>query len=57
MTLCNLSMQSNGEAIMAREGAILALVVLLGAKGQSLLPICVQALYNITCTDEHFKGN
>ena len=41
---------------MAREGAILALVVLLGARGQSLLPICVQALYNITCTDEHFKG-
>eukprot|EP01035_Chromulina_nebulosa_P030400 gene30400-40390_t len=56
MTLCNLSMQPNGEAIMAKEGAILALVVLLGARGQSLLPICVQALYNITCTDEHFKG-
>jgi len=56
MTLCNLSMQPNGEAIMAREGAILALVVLLGVKGQSLLPICVQALYNMTCTDEHFKG-
>lgn len=49
-------MQVNGEAIMAREGAILALVVLLGIKGQSLLPICVQALYNMTSAQEHFKG-
>lgn len=41
---------------MAKEGAILALVVLLGIKGQSLLPICVQALYNITSAADHFKG-
>jgi len=56
LTLCNLSMQQHGEAIMAKEGAILALVVLLGIKGQSLLPICVQALYNITSAADHFKG-
>lgn len=56
LTLCNLSMQVNGEAIMAKEGGILALVVLLGIKGQSLLPICVQALYNITSAGDHFKG-
>ncbi len=56
LSLCNLSMEVNGEAIMAKEGAILALVVLLGIKGQSLLPICVQALYNMTCSIEHFKG-
>jgi hypothetical protein len=49
-------MQVNGEAIMAKEGAILALVVLLGIKGQSLLPICVQALYNMTSAFDHFKG-
>jgi hypothetical protein len=49
-------MQVNGEAIMAKEGAILALVVLLGIKGQSLLPVCVQALYNMTSAYEHFKG-
>jgi hypothetical protein len=49
-------MQVNGEAIMAKEGAILALVVLLGIKGQSLLPICVQALYNMTSASDHFKG-
>jgi hypothetical protein len=56
LTLCNLSMEVNGEAIMAKEGAILALVVLLGIKGQSLLPICVQALYNMTSAYDHFKG-
>lgn len=56
LTLCNLSMEKNGEAIMAKESAILGLVSLLGLKGQSLLPICVQALYNMTCSQDHFKG-
>jgi len=49
-------MQPDGEAIMAKEGAILALVVLFGIKGQRLLPVCVQALYNLTCVNVHFKG-
>ena len=56
LTLCNLSMYQNGEAVMAKDGAILALVILLGLKGHRLLPICSQALYNITCVKEHFKG-
>jgi hypothetical protein len=58
MTLCNLSMDEGGEPIMAKEGAILALVILLGVKGSRLLPICIQALYNLTCVpEEHFfKG-
>lgn len=49
-------MQENGEETMANEGAILSLVVLLGVKGQTLLPVCVQALYNLTCAENHFKG-
>ncbi len=48
-------MQEKGEAIMATEGAIGALGSLLSMKGQSLLPICVQALYNMTCAEDHFK--
>ncbi len=55
-TLCNLSMQEQGEAVMAKDGAILALVILLGLRGQRLLPVCVQALYNLTCVEHHFKG-
>ena len=37
-------------------GAILALAILLGIKGQRLLPICVQTLYNLTCVKTHYKG-
>ena len=55
LTLCYLSMCEKGEAIMAGEGAISALGSLLSIKGQSLLPICVQALYNMTCAMDHFK--
>jgi hypothetical protein len=50
MTLCYLTMAEDGEEIMATEGAILALVMLLGIKGHKLLPVCVQALYNLTCS-------
>jgi hypothetical protein len=55
-TLCNLSMEPNCEAVMAKEGAILALVILLGVRNQRLAPICVQALYNLTCVATIFKG-
>lgn len=41
---------------MAKEGAILALVILLGVRNQRLAPTCVQALYNLTCVNENFKG-
>jgi hypothetical protein len=56
-TLCNLSMEadSHAMAIMAQEGAVTALGQLLTQKQQRLLPVCVQALYNMTCA-EHFKG-
>ena len=37
-------------------GAILALSILLGIKGQRLLPICIHTLYNLTCVDTHYKG-
>lgn len=56
ITLCYLSMQKGGEAILAKENAPFALVILLGVKAQRLLPICVQALFNLTCVDVHFKG-
>ena len=56
MCLCNLSMEPNGEAIMAKEGAILAIGILMGIKGQRLLPICVHTLYNLTCVDQFYKG-
>jgi hypothetical protein len=57
MCLCNLSMEVEGEAIMTKEGAILALAILLGIKGQRLLPICVHTLYNLTCVNCHYKGD
>jgi hypothetical protein len=56
LTLCNLSMQPNGEATMAGENAVGALVQLSTYRGPALLPICVQALYNMTSAVEHFKG-
>jgi hypothetical protein len=55
LTLCNLSMQRNGEAVMAQEGAIFGLMTLLTIRGQRLLPVCVQALYNLTCVDNVFS--
>jgi hypothetical protein len=55
MTLCNLAMQNDGESIMAKDGALIALMVLLGSKGYKLLPICTQALYNLTSTQDHYK--
>lgn len=57
MTLCNLSMAGNGgEVIMTKAGAVIALVVLMGIKQHRLLPLCVQALYNLTCVSHHFPG-
>ena len=55
-TLCSLSMHQHGEAVMAKDGAILALVILLGVRGYRLLPIASQSLYNLTCVDNHYKG-
>lgn len=56
MTLCNMSLEPKSEGIMARDGAILALVILLGVKGQRLLPTCVHALYNLSCAENYYKG-
>lgn len=57
LTLCNLSMSQNEESALAENGTILALVILLGLRGHRLLPICVQALYNLTSCGwtQHFK--
>ena len=57
LTLCNLSMSQNEESALAENGTILALVILLGMRGHHLLPICVQALYNLTSCGwtQHFK--
>lgn len=55
-TLAFLSMHEGSEAAMAKEGAILGSVILLGLKGNRLLPICTRALYNLTCTNNHYKG-
>ena len=57
LALCNLSMCNNEEATVAENGAILALTILLGLRGHRLLPVCVQALYNLTCCSftSHFK--
>lgn len=56
MTLCNLSMQPEGENIMANEYAIMALMVLVGINGHALLPLCAQTMYNLTSCMNHFKG-
>lgn len=57
LTLNNLTMCANQEATVAENGAILALGILMGIKGYRLLPVCVQALYNLTCCDfsSHYK--
>ena len=57
LTLCNLSMSQNDESVFAENGTILALVVLFGLSGHRLLPVCVQALYNLTSCGwtQHFK--
>jgi hypothetical protein len=49
-------MEEGGESTLAREGAVLALVILLGVRSNKLAPVCVQALYNLTCVKESFKG-
>lgn len=41
---------------MANENAVGALVQLSTYRGPALLPICVQAMYNMTSAAEHFKG-
>jgi hypothetical protein len=56
LTLCNLSMFPEGESTMADENAVGALVQLSTYRGPALLPICVQALYNMTSVAEHFSG-
>lgn len=45
-----------GEPTMVHDGAMIALVRLISIKGQKLLPICVQAMYNLTCSESYFKG-
>lgn len=49
-------MELNGEARMANENATVALVQLSTYQGTALMPICIQALYNMTCTHEYYKG-
>lgn len=56
LTLRNLSMENNGETVIAKEGGILSLVILAGLKGHRLVPLCAQGLYNLTCVEEHYKG-
>lgn len=57
LSLCNLSMEAGGERTMAAENAVGALVQLSTYRGTALMAICIQALYNMTCTGkEHFKG-
>lgn len=57
LTLNNLTMCLNQEAPVAENGAILALGILVGLKSYRLLPVCVQALYNLTCCEfgAHYK--
>lgn len=55
MALCNLTMHTEGEVTMAKDGALIAIMILLGNKGHKLLPICVQALYNLTCVNDHYE--
>lgn len=49
-------MQVDGEATMANEFAIMALMVLVGINGHLLLPICAQTMYNLTSCMHPFKG-
>ena len=48
MTLCNLSIEPDGEETLLAEHAQISLVSFLAVRGHFLLPICAQALYNLT---------
>lgn len=49
-------MEPEGEPLMAKEGAVLALVVLLTFKGGKLATICLEGLFNLTCVNNSFAG-
>ena len=49
LTMCYLSMEAGGEDKLASEGAVSCLSGLIGVKGFRLQPVCVQAMYNMTC--------
>ena len=56
LSLSNFSMEPKFESIMASQGSVTAIVVLLGIRNQALAAPCVQALYNLTCVDEDYKN-
>jgi hypothetical protein len=54
--LAHLSMEQGGEEIMGREGAVLAVVILLGMREHRLAHICLHTLYNLTCVPDSYAG-
>ena len=52
IAISNLSMEPGGEAIMMKESVAMGIVILIGLEKNRLLPICLQALHNITCVEE-----
>lgn len=56
MSLYYLSQLKGGEALLSRQGAVLSLAILINARNHRLAPVCVQALYNLTCVEEYLPG-
>lgn len=56
MSLYYLSQLKGGEAPLSRQGAVLSLAILINARNHKLAPVCVQALYNLTCVEEYLPG-
>jgi len=55
LTLSNLSMAGKGgEYIMGKVNVHTALTILMGIRNHKLLPVCAQALYNLTCVNHYY---
>lgn len=55
LTLSNLSMAGKGgEYVMGKVNVHTALTILMGIRNHKLLPVCAQALYNLTCVTHYY---
>lgn len=54
ITMYNISLHEKGCIVLAKERALIALMILWG-RGTQILEICVKTMYNITTADYYFK--
>ncbi len=56
MSLYYLSQLKGGELQLSRQGAVLSLAILVNVRNHRLAPVCVYALYNLTCVEDYLPG-